>query len=274
MKYDAELLRKLKAGLYTLKEEDNSTTFDENNVGFMTTAKSKYDRYCAPKYNNDIDIVTQLPFMWCRGKECFKTSLGDQTLASCKSWSQYTILHLLEILGYPQITETPGGNEASELIRNFIGMVNNASSLFKHAKCRECNHILFSTGGNAHNRYNNFACRMPTCSKNGERVYLSNCHHCKTGLIDSRDSARCPNGWYICSKCLSCCDDEVYYRMANTYELKNLPIPIRISAKLGHGHNDKGEYFCPKCGGNIKTILDNHTNRPVKVCQVCRAIYK
>lgn len=272
--YDVELLRRLKTDFYTFKEEENSTIFNERNVGFMTTARSKYDRYCAPKYDNDINFVTQLPFMWCRGKECFKTSLGDQTLASCKSWSQYTILHILEILGFSQISETSGGNEASELIRSFIGMVNKASSLFKRVRCRECNHILFPLGGSNFNRYNNFECRVPTCGERGKRVYLSQCHHCKTGLIDSRDSAQCPNGWHICPKCLSCCDDSVYERMASKYVLRRLPIPPRISEKLGHGHNDKGEYFCPKCGGLIETIRDEHTDRIAKVCQECRAVYE
>lgn len=273
--YDVELLRKLKSDFYTFNEEENSKIFNERNIGFMTSARSKYDKYCAPKYDNDINFVTQLPFMWCRGKECFKTSLGNQTLASCKSWSQYTILHLLEILGYPQITETYGGNEASDLIRSFIGMVNKASSLFKRIRCRECNHILFPIGDSNFNRYNNFECRVPTCGERGKRVYLSQCHHCKSGLIDSRDTAQCPNGWHICPKCLSCCDDSVYERLASKYVLKRLPIPQRISNKLGHGHNNKGEYFCPKCGGNITIVHDEHTtNRIAKVCQVCRSVYE
>lgn len=271
--YDAEMLRKLETDFYTIKEEENSTVFNSNNIGFLTTAKSKYDRYCAPKYDNDINIVTQLPFFWCRGKECFKTSMGDQTLDSCSSWSEYTILHLLEILGYPQIIKSNGGNEASELIRNFIGMVNQASTLFKRLKCRECGHILFPIGSNNFNRYNKFRCLMPTCGERGRLIYLSQCHHCKGGLIDSRDSAKCPNGWYICPKCLSCCDDAVYERMANKFVLKRLPIPPGISSRLGHGHNDKNIYFCPKCGGNIATVRDEHTGKIAKVCQVCRAVY-
>lgn len=272
--YNEELMRKLKADFYTFREDDNSDVFNEQNIGFMTTARSKYDRYCAPKYENDINKVTRLPFMWCRGKECFKNSLGNQTLASCNSWKQYTLLHLLEILGFQQTTETPAGIEASELIRNFIGMVNSANSLFKRVRCRECDHILFPLGsGSAFNRYNYFECRLPSCGERGKRVYLSQCHHCKVGLIDSRDSARCPNGWHICPKCLSCCDDKVYERMSRKYVLRRLPIPTRISTQLGHGHNDKDEYFCPKCGGDIEIVYDDHYDRYVKVCQKCHAVY-
>lgn len=271
--YDDTLLRKLKAEFYTPTEEENSSEFKETNVGFMSAVRSIHDRYCAPKYESDVNLVTKLPFMWCRGKECFKTSLDNQTLVSCESWERYTILHILEILGFPQITHTSGGNEASDLIRNFIGMVNKASSLFKRVRCRECNHLLFPLGQSNFNRYNNFECRLPSCGNRGKRVYLSQCHQCKTGLIDSRDSARCPHGWHICPKCLSCCDDNIYERMASKYILKNQSIPPRISVKLGHGHNDKGEYFCPKCGGRIVIVHDEHSDRTAKVCQVCRAVY-
>jgi len=45
-------------------------------------------------------------------------------------------------------------------------------------------------------------------------------------------------------------------------------IPTRIQEKRGQGHNDKGEYFCPQCGGLIVDKIDeqgyNH-----RVCQGC-----
>lgn len=270
--YDVELMRQLKADFYTFTEQDNSTIF-EKNTSFLTRAQTKYDKYCAPKYEGNINFVTQLPYVWCRGKECFKPCLGDQTLASCKSWEKYTILHMLEILGFPQVKQTEGGNEASELIRNFIGMVNKANSLFKRVICRECHHILFPIGTSMFNRYNNFECRFPTCKEHYKRIYLSQCHHCKSGLIDSRDSAQCPNGWYICPNCLSCCDDIVYDKMSSKYVARGLPIPSRIKEKIGHGHNNNGEYFCPKCGGKIITKYDEHSGCDVTICQNCKTRY-
>lgn len=272
--YNQKLLRELKSEFYTHPQESDSSEFAKYYVPFLRTVTSRYDRYCAPKYKNGEDFVTGLSFFWCRGKECFKNSLANQTLASVKSWQEYTILHMLEILGYPQITRTPAGNETSELIRGFIGIVNKAESLFRRIRCRECNHLLFPIGSSQFNRYNKFACRVPHCSQHGVRVYLSHCHHCKSGLIDSRDSARCPNGWHICPKCLSCCDDAIYEHMASKYIVAGIPVPRHISDKLGHGHNDKDLYFCPKCGGEVKTVVDEHTYREAKVCQNCRSVYK
>ncbi|MCM1139248.1 MAG: hypothetical protein NC453_11825 [Muribaculum sp.] len=272
--YNQRLLREIKSEFYTQKQEANSSTFSRTDAPFLGVVKSKYDRYCAPKYDDDVNLVTGLRFFWCRGKECFKNSLANQTLESVKTWQDYTILHMLEILGYPQVAKTPGGNEASELIRSFIGMVNKAASLFKRVRCRECNHLLFPIGGSQFNRYNNFECHVPTCGQRGIRVYLSQCHNCKSELIDSRDSARCPNGWHICPKCLSCCNDSVYERQASKYIVRHNPVPPRIAEKLGHGHNDKGEYFCAKCGGPVYTVRDENSDRVAKRCQSCGTMYE
>lgn len=269
--YNDKLLRQIKSDFYTQKPSDG--TEQGQNYPFLTNVNLRYERYCAPKFDNDINLVTQLPYFWCRGKECFHTSLSNQIVSVCKSWKEFTILHFLEILGYPQITETTGGYETSELIRSFIGMVNKAESLFNRVRCRECNHILFPTEGSQFNRYNNFECHVPTCSQHHVRVYLSQCHHCKAGLIDSRDSAKCPNGWHICPRCLSCCDDAIYERMANKYVIRHQPIPPRIVEKLALGHNDKGQFFCPECGGETIIVHDDHTERYARRCTQCNKLF-
>ena len=272
--YHEELLCKLKSDFYTNIEYENSTTFDDNNIGFLTKTNSKYDKYCAPKFDNEKNFLTQLPFMWCRGKECFKNSLANQTLGSCKSWTDYTLLHILEIIGHPQISETIAGNEASEVIRGFIGMINQASNLFKRSRCRECNHILFVIPGTNFNRYNRFQCQVPSCQEYGKTVYLSQCFHCKTGLIDSRDSAKCPNGWHICPKCLSCCDSNIYNKMADRYVRRGSPIPLRIRERMGHGHNDNGEFYCPRCGNVVIDLFDSQTGKSSKYCEHCNLFYE
>ncbi len=271
--YDEELIRQLKSEFYTFKEHPNSDKIDKNTPGFMTIIRSKYDRYCAPKYENGINSVTNLPFFSCRGKECFRNSLSEQTLDECKTWEQFSILHIFEALGYPQITKTKGGNEPTELIRDFIGMVNKADALFRRVRCRECNHILFPISNSQFNRYNNFECRMPNCGEKWKRVYLSQCHSCKSGLIDSRDSARCPNGWTICPQCLSCCDDQLYEKMASKYLIRHLIIPQGLKNKLGKGHNNKEEFFCPKCGEKLEFRRDEHSDKSGKLCPSCHEWY-
>ena len=40
--------------------------------------------------------------------------------------------------------------------------------------------------------------------------------------------------------------------------MSNTPVPNNIKKMLGHGHNDKGIYFCPNCGIQIQRLKDEH----------------
>ena len=37
---------------------------------------------------------------------------------------------------------------------------------------------------------------------------------------------------------------------------------------LGHGHNDKNEYFCPNCGNKLEITKDTY-NKTIKICPIC-----
>lgn len=106
---------------------------------------------------------------------------------------------------------------------------------FMHLKCRSCGHMMFTDKSSGFNRYNYYACANPTCPELYNVVYLNYCFKCKKGLIDSRDTKRCPNGWYICPTCLACCDDEQYERLAQRYILAKRPVPLRIQEKKDMG---------------------------------------
>ena len=143
---------------------------------------------------------------------------------------------------------------------------------FRRLKCRSCGHLMFTDKSSGFNRHNYYSCINPTCPECGKPVYLNYCYKCKKGLIDSRDTTQCPNGWYICPTCLSCCDDAQYDRLAQRYILSNSPVPDRIKNKLGHGHNDKGVYYCPHCGSKIE-IQKNEHGDTIKYCQVCHTTF-
>ena len=130
-------------------------------------------------------------------------------------------------------------------------MVNKAAQLFRRVICRECGHILFPVGNNNFNQYNNFVCLNPICSVRSERVYLSQCFHCKSGMIDSRDSQVCPNGLRICPICLSCCTDEQIEFQAQKY--------IRIGRSI------------PECGGEIVRVFDAERNETHIYCHRCNS---
>ncbi len=98
---------------------------------------------------------------------------------------------------------------------------------------------------------------------------LNYCFKCKRGLIDSRDTKRCPNNWYIYPDCLSCCDDNMYARQVQLYILANKPVPVKLNVMLGQGHNDKNIFFCPDCGCQILITKDEHNNE-IKIYPHCK----
>lgn len=228
----------------------------------------KFTQYCAPQLSENNNPAIDLPYFWCRGKECFHNNLGTQTLEEECNWENYTLFHLSEIIGYPKLHKTVAGYEPDQSIIQFIAITNKVMKKFRQLKCRVCGHMIFTNCSSSFHLFNNFACANPTCAEVGKNVYLNFCFKCKKGLIDSRDTKKCPNGWYICPTCLACCDDSQYERMAQRYILTNSPVPKRILEKRGHGHNDKGEYFCPKCGHPIQEIEDEHGNT-FNGCPVC-----
>lgn len=271
--YNLGTLRTIKATFYTKKPSTNGQGYTEKDLVFLHKAHSFYRSYCAPEYKDDINAATNLPFFWCRGRECYMNALSEQTLDTCKDWKSFNLLHMLQILGHNQVTETAAGFEASKIIRDFIGMVNKASQIFHRVVCRECGHIMFPSYRVAYNQYNKFQCFNPLCSACGHKVYLNQCHNCKRGIIDSRDTKKCTNGWYICPTCLSCCTDDQIERQANKFIVRGNIVPEYIQRTRGFGHNDKGKYFCPDCGEELRTLYDPERNMMYIFCPSCRKYY-
>lgn len=216
----------------------------------MRENKNLYRPYCSPKLSEQNNIALDIPYYWCSGKECFRNALVNATLEEQSDWRQYTIYHLAEIIGFSKIRKTSNGVEVDDSVGIFIAIINRAYRLFKQLKCRSCGHLLFSSGRiSGYNRINYYGCSNPECSQYKQLIYLNYCHTCKKGVIDSRDTKQCPNGWYICPSCFSCCNDTLYERQEQLYVNLRKPIPSKISTFIGKGHNDKGKYFCPSCGG-------------------------
>lgn len=175
---------------------------------------------------------------------------------------------MAEIIGFPKLRQVESSFEPDGIISLFIVVANKAMKKFMRLKCRACGHLMYPVKRDVFDRSNYYACINPTCPEYGKDVYLNYCYKCKRGLIDSRDTKQCPNGWFICPTCLSCCDDDQYERLAQRYVISHLPIPYRIQSKLGGGHNNKGFYFCPKCGSELDVASDG-TNRISAYCKSC-----
>lgn len=263
--YDPALLVKL-CSVYYYNKEGNSKQF------LFDTHIPKYIKICAPKASSVCNSALSLPYFWCMGKECFKNSLDKQKLNNEVVWYRYTAFHLFEIAGYPEIHETSAGFEPDETIRAFIALSNNVLRKFNSMRCRSCGHLLFPDNPGSVYQYNYFSCRNPYCPECGKSIYLNYCFQCKKGLIDSRDTRKCPNGWYICPKCLSCCNDQQYERMKQRYILQQLPVPQRVTENYSRGHNDKDIYFCPKCGNKL-AIVEKNGYKITLFCEFCTSTY-
>lgn len=245
---------------------------DLSKRSFLEVQSRRFRPYCSPELSEAKNEVLDFPFFWCLGKECFHNSLSEQTIEERKDWQSYTLYHLIEIIGYKKLHKTEAGYEPDESVRQFIAITNKVMKTFRRLKCRSCGHLLFTDGRSGFNRNNYYSCRNHDCKEFQQLIYLSYCFKCKKGLIDSRDSKRCPNGWYICPDCLSCCDDAQYERQVQRYLVSNKPIPQRLLEMRGKGHNDKNVYFCPQCGSRIVLYQDEHGDFH-HGCPQCRKTY-
>lgn len=244
----------------------NRWIYKRQTIFLISAYSGKYSMVCAPEKSEVCDNATKLPYFWCSGKKCFANALDKQTLQEESDWHNYTIFHLLEIIGYTKIHKIDAGYEPDNTVRSFIAILNRARQKFEHLKCSECGHLMFPSKTKGYNVYNRYSCINPQCSEFHKEVYLNFCYKCKTGFIDSRDTKQCPNGWYICPDCLGCCDDEQYEWMQQRYLSDNKPVPSYIRQKIGFGHNNKGIYFCPKCGNRLNSMKKD---KKILYCEIC-----
>jgi protein-arginine kinase activator protein McsA len=91
-------------------------------------------------------------------------------------------------------------------------------------------------------------------------IYISKCFNWKcNGVIDDRDTKKCPNGWNICSVCGSCCSNRIAeQRITHCTEIGIEPSRYFYEF-LAHklGHLEKKEFYCCKCGGLMNNIGDS-----------------
>lgn len=250
--YDYEELENIKAFFYfhSYSSGRNSRIWNKE---FLTPKMISGIFYCTPKLADSLDKVSNLPFFWCRSEECFCNMLDDQTLDKQKDWRKYSLYHASEILGYKLIRATDKGNVPLEAVSNFAGEVRQAERMYSRLICRSCGHMIFSIKGSILAGSRTFSCINSLCSQYRIPIYLSQCSQCKKGLIDSRDSKKCENGWVICPSCLACCNDNLIDSLIAKHR-RNGWIPPKLQESQGRGHNNKNMFFCPQCGTKLGDI--------------------
>ena len=263
--YDNQELSKVKDYFYYrapfIKRDENNYSNrgkDDNQpsqLKFLYTPKLDKDKiyYCTPKLSDSKEKVSELPFFWCRSVECFCNVLDNQVLEKQNDWRRYSLYHAAEIIGYKLIEITENGNVPDLMVAGFAAEVRQAERFYARLVCRACGHMIFSIRGTILNGSRFFACLNPSCKQHNVEVYLSQCSNCKRGLIDSRDSKKCENGWVICPSCLSCCNDNLFNSLIAKHR-RNGHVPPKIKENEGKGHNNKGVFFCPKCRTKLGMI--------------------
>lgn len=239
--YDRKLLVDL-TNLYFFNAPKSSDCSDDYNDFFLRDINNSR-KFCAPMAKNfAVDHVTGMPFYYCHGWECFSSNMSKPGL----------LFYVMDVLKYPKLEEIRGDFTVKQEVATFFATVGKVKKIYYQLRCRTCGHLLFAgeKGSFGHNNF--FSCRNPECGEYKKSIYLNYCYKCRTGIIDSRDVKRCPNGMYICQKCGSCCDDELFARHVQRYYMSKRQVPQYIRFLLGHGHNDKGIFFCYKCGQQLK----------------------
>ena len=212
--------------------------------------------YCEGREALQPDRFHGRPFWWCANAKCFQNA---ETPHEPHEWENYTLLDVARALG----CETDEQDGQGRTIANgryyaFVGAVNRVDRLLRHLECRSCENPLYPerTAHFALYRVTQFCCRERQCERYEKTVYL---HHCLRGacgsIIDSRDTRKCPNGWYVCANqsCGACCSDRTFARRA-----ANLAAVGAGGGSRGteRGHLEAGEAFCSRCGrGDLGTRM-------------------
>lgn len=181
-----------------------------------------------------------LEFWWCENRICFMPSW---VLHSSDDWKNYSILDFLSILNIQY---------DKSLLEICLNLINKINRFLSHMTCRNCNSFLHPTGQSNYAFYgvNQFCCNNTNCKEKEVVIYLS---HCLNGgcdaIIDSRNSVKCENGWYICSYCFACCTTKGLEKRRFVHNM----VSTNNNGNTIIGHKESKSISCNKCGELFNT---------------------
>ena len=216
-------------------------------------------RYCEGRIAPTKDRYSGKDFYWCRNSKCFRNCVAEH---NSTQWKDYTLLDFCKILGLNTDYDGKDGIWVNGKYLIFSSIINRANSILEHLKCRVCGEMLEpATVSNylAH-VVTSFKCTNKNCSRFDHSIYISKCFNWKcNGIIDGRDSKCCPNGWFICPECGSCCSNRIFQQRINHRRELGLPRSLYLERMINEqrGHLEKPKYFCSKCGEEMQLAGDN-----------------
>lgn len=245
LKYISDFFAKCEGRCSAQKISENNYRLNRN-----IQVKPKFRFICDGRkaYNGKtgeaiLSTVEKLEFWWCENYPCFSPSRIRKENTQ-RDWNDYNIHDFLFIL------KVHYSDIHLEIILNLINKINR---FIEHLKCRNCGCLLLPRGRSnyAFHGLSLFYCGNKSCEESEMNVYLS---HCLNGrcemIIDSRDSVKCENGWYICNYCLACCNsNSLQKRKLVTETINNNEYKGTII-----GHKDLKIISCPKCSKTISVL--------------------
>lgn len=227
--------------------------------------------YCEGRPAQKLDDYVGKDFLWCRNSKCFSECVKEH---SKEDWQKYTLLDFCRILGIKtDSVDSKGRTVKYGKYLSFSSIINRANSIIEHLYCRECGEMLEPV--QVSNYYTHFVthfyCTNATCGKYHEKIYISKCFNWKcNGVIDDRDTQKCPNGWNVCPECGSCCSNRIaQHRIDNCKEVGVPANPYFVDFIINNrGHLEKREFYCWKCGKLTTPIGDS-----VYKCAICGVRY-
>lgn len=233
--------------------------------------------YCEGR-QNDTKWKNGETFYWCRNSRCFKNAIKNHTTLE---WEKYTMFDFLRILGIntDNVDKKQSTVEYGNYIA-FVSIINRINELLEHLTCKTCGELLepveitdFASQLVTHFKCTNMNYNNEKCPEYGNVYYIHNCFNwkCKS-IIDQRETTKCPNGWYICKECGSCCSTANAENMINRQQERNPNATYNnllhfVQNRLGHVENN--EFYCYKCG----QLTSRKQNSNVFVCSNCKIKY-
>lgn len=203
-------------------------------------------------------------FYWCGNAMCFEHQVVEHNDGD---WEKYTMFDFCRILGF----NTDKSDTHGRLVKNgeylvFVSVINRMNYMLEHLKCKSCGELLepASISNYLTHMVTRFKCTTHNCPEYGNVYYISKCFNWKCyGIIDQRETKRCPNGWFICKVCGSCCSNRIVEQRLENCKVLNIPQSEYLTdfAFKKLGHLEKREFYCYKCGEKTE-------NYKCKNCQV------
>lgn len=230
---------------------------DSNNAHLqIIKRRDKLGKFCSGRYtqNNKGDDA-----FWCSGAYCHACAIKRHDE---DDWTNYSMFDFCCQMNFDMTEYSKYYSARYGLYMQFIGTVNWLNQAISHFYCRKCHDFIKPMKSAEYARHSvvRFSCQDVNCKNYSIPVYINTClnNDCRS-IIDSRDSAQCPNGLYICPECGQCCsNDSLERRLRNLESVGGyIPEQLRVVVERHMGHREYDTYFCFRCGTKMEDAGGN-----------------